>query len=48
MLGVIHNRRSQLGGRGVKGKRTRADIGGGGQAWVDVHKKNLKKVSKKT
>ena len=47
-------------GEGVKGKRTRADIGGsGGQARVDVHiqkdmvpkkviKKFLKKVSKKT
>ena len=33
-------------GEGVKGKGTRADIGGGGQARVDVHKKILKKVSK--
>ena len=47
-LGVIHKRRPQGGGRGVNGKETRADIGGGGQARVDVHKKILKKVSKKT
>ena len=47
--GVIHKRRPQGGGRGVKGKGTRTDIGGrGGQARVDVNKKNLKKVSKKT
>ena len=29
-LGVIHKRRPQGGGRGFKGKGTRADIGGGG------------------
>ena len=39
-LGVIHKRRPQ--GGGVKGKGTRADIGGGGP------QKILKKVSKKT
>ena len=30
MLGVIHKRIPQGGGRGVKGKGTRAGIGGGG------------------
>ena len=30
---------------GGQGKRTRADIGVGGQERVDVHKKILKKVS---
>ena len=36
-LGVIHRRRPQEWGRGVKQKRTNADMGGGGQAKVDVH-----------
>ena len=31
-LGVIHKRRPQGGGRGVNGKETRADIGGGGSS----------------
>ena len=48
-LGVIHKRRPQGGGRGVQGKRdTCGHRGEGGQARVDVHKKFLKKVSKKT
>ena len=38
-IGVIHKRRPQGGGAGVNGKGTHADIGGGGQARVDVHKK---------
>ena len=39
-LGVIHKRRPQEGGRGVKGKETRADIGGGRvkQGWTSTKK----------
>ena len=47
-LGVIHKRRPQGGGRGGQRKRdTCGHRGEGGQARVDVHKKILKKVSKK-
>ena len=38
--GVIHKRCPQGGGRGVKGKGTRADIGGRGvkQGWTSTKK----------
>ena len=48
-LGVIRKSRPQGGGEGGQGKRgTCGHRGEGGQARVDVHKKILKKVSKKT
>ena len=37
LLGVIHKRCPQERGEGVKQKRTPADMGGGGQAKLDVH-----------
>ena len=36
-LGVIHKRCPQERGKGVKQKRTPADMGGGDQAKLDVH-----------
>ena len=39
--GVIHKRRPQGGGRGVKGKGTRADIGGGGSSKGGRPQKNF-------
>ena len=48
MLGVIHKKIPQGGGRGVKGKGTRADIGGRGvkQGWTST-KKFWRKLVKK-
>ena len=40
-LGAIHKRRPQGGGRGVNGKETRADIGGGGSSKGGRPQKNF-------